>query len=271
MARAFELLRGELREVGDAIDGGASRSALDAGREGLAQQPRAGGVGDRTGKGERRFAARGSADKEHRRFAGAQRGGDRGDRAVVGGRAPRRALRPYGLAAFAPRDVGGEHEGRDLAGRAERGRDGVGRVAADLAGLGRAADEARHVAGDRLDVRLELRVVLIVIRRVVTHDVDDGCLALARVVQVGEPVAEPRSEVEQGGGRTIGHAPVSVGGSGGDPLEECEHAVHLGHGVERGNEVHLGCAGVHEARVDATRDQRADERLRAVHREPFIL
>ena len=99
----------------------------------------------------------------------------------------------------------------------------------------------------------------------VADDVDDGRLRLARVVQVGEPVAETGPEVQQRGRGPIGHAPVAVGRAGRDAFEEREHAAHLGHGVERGHEVHLRGAGIHEAGVDAARDQRADERLGAVH------
>ena len=62
-----------------------------------------------------------------------------------------------------------------------------------------------------------------------------------------------------------GHAPVAVGRAGGDAFEQREHAAHLGHRVERGHEVHLRRARIHEAGVDSARDQRADERLGAVH------
>ncbi len=169
------------------------------------------------------------------------------------------------LAALAPRDVGGQDQRRDLTGRTVRGGHRVGRVGADLAGLRRPADEPRHVARHRLDVGLELRVVLLVVRRVVADDVDDRRLTLARVVQVGEPVAEARPEVQQRGRGPVGHAAVAVGRAGGDAFEQREHAAHLGHRVERGDEVHLRRAGVHEAGVDTARDERADECLGAVH------
>ena len=185
---------------------------------------------------------------------------------VVADRAPRRGCLGCGdLAALAPRDVGRQHERRDLTGRTERRGHRVGRVRADLAGLRRPADEPRHVARHRLDVGLELRVVLLVVRRVVADDVDDRRLALARVVQVGEPVAEARPEVQQGGRGPAGHAAVAVGRAGRDAFEQREHAAHLGHRVERGDEVHLRRARVHEAGVDTARNERADECLGAVH------
>jgi hypothetical protein len=116
-----------------------------------------------------------------------------------------------------------------------------------------------------LDVALELRVVLLVVGGVVADDVDHRRVALAGVVQVGQAVAEAGAEVQQGGGRLVGHAGVAVGGAGGHALEQGEHAAHLAHVVERGHEVHLGGAGVHEADVDAGVDERADEGVGAVH------
>ena len=62
-------------------------------------------------------------------------------------------------------------------------------------------DPRRVHARERLDVGGERRVVLAVIGRVVADDVDDRREGAARVVQVGEAVAEPGPEVQQGAGR----------------------------------------------------------------------
>ncbi len=124
-------------------------------------------------------------------------------------------------------------------GRAACGSDGVDGVGGDVLGAVRAAYEARDVAGHGLDVGLELSVVLLVVRGVVADDVDDRRVRLAGVVQVGEAVAQPRPEVEQRRRGAAGHAGVAVGGAGGDALEERQHAPHLGHVVEGGDEVHL--------------------------------
>ena len=51
------------------------------------------------------------------------------------------------------------------------------------------------------------------------------------------------------------------------PSNRVSTAAHLGDVVQRGDEVHLGGAGVGEADVDPGVDQRADECLRAVHRQ----
>ena len=59
---------------------------------------------------------------------------------------------------------------------------------------------------------------------------------------------------------------VPVGRAGRHAFEEGEHATHLRHRVERGDEVHLGRAGVREHHVDAGRDEAANQRLAADHR-----
>src|SRR6267142_1280828 len=98
-------------------------------------------------------------------------------------------------------------------------------------------------------------------------DVDDARAGLARVVKVGEPVAEPGTQVQQGGGRPVGHAPVAVGGAGHHALEEAEHTADAVHLVQRGHEVHLGRARIREADLDSARHQRSRQTLRTVHRD----
>ena len=119
--------------------------------------------------------------------------------------------------------------------------------------------------GDALDIGVERRVVLLVVGRVIADDVDEGCVRAAGVVQVREPVAQPGAEVQQRRRGLVGHARVAIGRAGDDALEETEHASHLGHGVERGDEVHLGGAGIGEAHVDIAVDEGLDQGLRAVH------
>ncbi len=54
----------------------------------------------------------------------------------------------------------------------------------------------------------------------VADDVDDGTPCPAGVVQVGQAVAQPGAEVEQGGRRPAGDPGVAVGRAGGHTLEE---------------------------------------------------
>ena len=92
-----------------------------------------------------------------------------------------------------------------------------------------------------------------------------GTLPFRGIVQVGQTVAEAGTEVEEHGGRAALDPRVAVGGTGGDALEQSEHAAHVGNRVERRDEVHLRRPGIHEAGVDAAGDERADERLGPVH------
>ena len=99
----------------------------------------------------------------------------------------------------------------------------------------------------------------------VAHDVDDGRVRPAGVVQVGQPVAEAGPEMQQRGRGPAGHPAVPVGGAGDHALEQAQDAAHGGHVVEGGDEVHLRGAGVGEAHVDAGVDQRREEGTGTVH------
>jgi hypothetical protein len=104
---------------------------------------------------------------------------------------------------------------------------------------------------------------------VVAHDVEHGHAALARVVQVGQAVAQAAAQVQQCGGGLACHARVAVGRARGHALEQRQHGAHLGFAVERGDKVHLARARVGEADVDACIDQGLHQGLCAVHRLSF--
>ena len=130
----------------------------------------------------------------------------------------------------------------------------------------RGAHEAgRDIARHGLDVGLQLRVVRRVVGGMVADDVDHRHLALARVVQVGQAVAQAAAQVQERGGGLVGHARVAVGRAGGHALEQGQHGAHARLAVERGDEVHLAGAGVGEADVDAGVGQGFHQGLGAVH------
>ncbi len=99
----------------------------------------------------------------------------------------------------------------------------------------------------------------------VPHDVEYRAPGTTGVVQIGQAVPEPRPQMEQGRRRSAGHAGVPVGRPGGHALEKSEDTPHVDHFIEGGDEVHLGCSGVHEAGVDPAHYQCSDEGLGAVH------
>ena len=104
-----------------------------------------------------------------------------------------------------------------------------------------------------------------VIGRLIADDVDDRRLRAARVVQIGEAVGETWPAMQQRRCRLAGHAGIAIGRAGHHALEQAKDAAHAGHAVERGDEVHLGCAGIGEARIDAALQQSMDEAFGAVH------
>ncbi len=177
----------------------------------------------------------------------------------------RRTPRP--ASTVGPRHVRGQHQCRDAARRRHRGGDRLRHVGADVGNVLRRLHPAAQPAGEQLDVRVQRRVVLTVVCRVVADDVDDRCEGAARVVQAGQAVGEARPEVQQGCRRAARHATEPVGGAGDDALVQSQHGAHLGHLVERCDEVHLGRARIAEADVDAGGDQRPNQRLGAVHLE----
>ncbi len=100
-----------------------------------------------------------------------------------------------------PRGVGRQHQRGHAPGWPVGRGHGVDRVARHVVGPRGRAVPARDRPGDGRDVGLERGVVASVVGGVVAHDVDDRGAGAPGVVQVGQAVAEPRPEVEQGGGR----------------------------------------------------------------------
>jgi hypothetical protein len=75
--------------------------------------------------------------------------------------------------------------------------------------------------------------------------------------------------MQEHGGGFAGDPRVPVGGAGGDALEQRQHPPHLGHRIQRADEVHLRRARVHEAHVDTRAGQAGDEGLGPDHGEPL--
>jgi hypothetical protein len=170
-----------------------------------------------------------------------------------------------GPAAGAPGGVGRQDERGDAAHRAvARGAHGGGGVGAHFVGGLAAAHPVRHAAGDGQGVALQRRFEAHVLQPMVTHHVDDARARLAGVVQVGQPVAEARPQVQQRGRGLARHAPVAVGRAGDHAFEQAQHAAHAGYAVERGHEVHLRRAGVGEAQLHAAGGEGVDQGFGAV-------
>ena len=166
--------------------------------------------------------------------------------------------------AVLPRDVGGHDQRCHLAGRASSRGDRLNSVAGELLSATRRPYPRRNVARERLDIGLQRRVVLSVVRGVIAHYVEQRDPRPARVVEVCDPVAESRPKVQEGRRRRVRHACVSVRGPSRDTLEEREDRTHFRHRIQRSDEVDLRRARVCEARLDACADERADQCVGAV-------
>ena len=196
--QSLQLRDRELGEIPEPLDGGQARAALQARRERLAQQLGAGRLprcGSR--RAARRSLQRAAAEQQRGRLAASAAPWPRA-RSSSAGHLEHRAHRPRSVRAPRPRTTT-----RRPAGSASRRRRASAATIASVASrptsaaVVRRTDPPRHVARHALDVGRERRVERLVIRRVVADDVDDRRARPARVVQVGETVAETGTEVQQ--------------------------------------------------------------------------
>ena len=117
---------------------------------------------------------------------------------------------------------------------------------AHIVRAGRGAHAVRNGAGERGDVGGERGINFKMRGGVFTDDADDGGARFAGVMEIREAVAEPGTQMEKGGGGASGDARVAVGCARTDAFKEAEHAAQSGHAIERGDEMHLRRAGIHE-------------------------
>ncbi|MNV83907.1 hypothetical protein D3C71_1777440 [compost metagenome] len=83
-------------------------------------------------------------------------------------------------------------------------------------------------------------------------------------MQVGQAIAQAAPQVQQGGGRLVGHACIAIGGTRGHPFEQGEYGAHARLAVEGGDKVHFTGAGIGEANFDSGIDQRFHQSLGAI-------
>ena len=266
MPDAVELGLCHLGQVGQAVHRRDARAPLEVGREGLTQEKGLRRHRHPAGRLQPVGPQRAPAQQERSTLATPQRLGHlvNGVGRHHGG-APSWPGRAGTRGRLRPGRVSRQDQRGHAARRPERGGHGVGAVGGHVISARRRAVPPRHRPGDGRDVRLQGGVVAGVVRRMVAHDVDDRRPGPPRVVEIGQPVAEARSEMQQRGRWAPGDAPVPVGGTGDDSLEEAEDAPHGGHVVQRCDKVHLRGARIGEADVDAGIDERRDERACAVH------
>ena len=169
-----------------------------------------------------------------------------------------------GTAAFVPGGVGGQDEGRDPARRGARGGHRFGAVGCHRQSARRGAQPFRIGARDALDVGVERGVILLVVGRVVADHVDDRRARAARIVQIGEAVAEPRCQMKQRRGRLLRHAAIAVGGAGDDALEQARTQRISATRSRAATKCISEVPGLVKHDIDAARDQRARQAFGSV-------
>jgi hypothetical protein len=201
MLEVRQLHAGHFGQVGDAFHGGQAGAAFaKSGRKHFGQQLDAGMRGDARRRQQARFAQRPATQQQGALAPGADGLRDAATTSSwlatqVSGDAARR------LATVAPGHVRGQDQRGHLAGQTARSQHRIDGVLAQL-GVVR---EVRTKPGETLRATVSMSdcscaSYCVCVGGVVADDVDHRHLALARVVQVGESVAEAAAQVQQGGG-----------------------------------------------------------------------
>ena len=100
---------------------------------------------------------------------------------------------------------------------------------------------------------------------VIADHVDHRRMGAPCIMEIGEPVGETGSQMQESGGWLVGHSGVAIGGASDHALEEAEHAAHARLAVECRNEMHLGGSGIGEADVHVVREQHVTQAIGTVH------
>ena len=128
------------------------------------------------------------------------------------------------------------------------------------------ADEVRHRLGERFNVRRQGGIEAKVVRRVVANHIDDRRPRSPCVVQIGEPICESRTEVQQRRRGPIRHATVAIRRAGYHILLQAEDTAHARLVVERRDKMHFRRSGVRKADAHTVVEQCVAHRLCTVHR-----
>ena len=164
-----------------------------------------------------------------------------------------------------PVPVGRRDHRADLAGLGERR--GLRAEFAEVGGAQRFLRPVRHRAGQIGQTAADefvVRIVRLMIGGVRADDIDDRRIRAARVVQHGDAVGEAAAHMQQREGGRSGHAGVAVRGAGHDVLLQAQDGTHVVGHPDLVDELHLGRAGIGEARRYARVHQRLEQRLSPV-------
>ena len=153
-----------------------------------------------------------------------------------------------------PLEIAGDDQACDLPAQGRRNR--LGRVPGDCLDGPDCPLPPREGLAEALDVHGQGGIRRQMPGGVLADHVEQGRAGPLCVVQVGHPVGQSRSQVQKAQGRLFLHAPVAVGSTRTDSLEQAKHGLDCGDGVEGEDHGHLRCAAVGETHVDPGRRDR---------------
>src|SRR5205823_1500533 len=114
-------------------------------------------------------------------------------------------------------------------------------------------------------VRSERRVMAQMISRMLANDVDDRHLRPARIMQIGDPVAEAGAKMKESACWFPGHARITICRSRYHAFKQTEQAAHFRHSVDGSNYMDFRGARIRKTGLNASPNQRANQTFRPVH------
>ena len=140
----------------------------------------------------------GAADQQCRGLTAAQHVGDLDHGLPVRGGGRNRLEGTGRFGTVVPGDVGRQDQVGDARRAGHRRRHRFGGIATDVGARAGPANPAVGPTGQWLDVGFQRRVVFLVVGGVVADDVDHRDVRAPGVVQVGQTVAQPGAQMQQG-------------------------------------------------------------------------
>ncbi len=103
-----------------------------------------------------------------------------------------------------------------------------------------------------------------------TNNIKHRRICAPGIVQIGEPVGEAWSKMQQTHGRLSRHAAITIGCARRYVLVQTENASQTGYGIHSQNQWHLRGAWIGETYLDAVFDGSGDKCFRTVHAASFL-
>ena len=84
----------------------------------------------------------------------------------------------------------------------------------------------------------------------VAHDIYHGYMAFLRVMDIGQGIAQARTQVQQGRGGLARHAGIPVGSAAEHAFEQAQYTTHSIDLIQGSHKMHLRCTRVGKTHVD---------------------